>query len=315
MSRATHIGRWLVMVALVAAVAAPPALAQGRIDGTIVDENDNPVAGATVKVESQRVTAVREATTDSDGRFVMLGLQSGQFAFSVSADGYRPHATTIQVRQGQNSPLETVLERTRSNLVLQFGEEALEGLDPEELEREVDAANEAYTAQNWDAAIAGYNSVLEKLPQASGLLLYLGAAHRVKGEHEEALAAFERLLAADPTHETVDTEIARTKLLMGDLSAVSELEAAAAGPDATREDLFNLGEMEFVEGEFDAAAQWYEKAATVDPNWVLPPYKLALIALNEGDMEAAKQGFEKVIALDPNSEEAVQAKATLDALP
>ena len=52
-----------------------------------------------------------------------------------------------------------------------------------------------------------------------------------------------------------------------------------------------------------------------DPNWVLPPYKLALIALNKGDMESAKQFFEQVIAIDPNSEEGVQANSTLAELP
>ena len=313
MSRAKQIVRWLVMVA---AVPAPAALAQGigRITGTVVDEHDRPVAGAMVKAENQRSSRVVEATTDSDGRFAMIGFESGQFTLSVWADGYRPNTATIQVRQGQNSPIDTVLERIRSNLVLRLGEEAFEGLDPEELEREVAAAHEEYTAQNWDAAIAGYNSVLEKLPQASGLLLYIGSAHRAKGENEEALAAYERLLAADPAHETVDVEIARTKLAMGDYEAAPELEAAASGLGASREDLYNLGELEFAKGDLDAATQWYEKAAMADPN-CKPPFKLALVALNKGDMETAKHFFEKVIAVDPNSEEAVQAKATLDALP
>ena len=199
MSRSKQIVRWLVMVILAAAVTAPAALAQtGRIAGRVVDEDDRPVAGATVTVEHQRSSRTAETTTDSQGRFSMIGFASGTFTSSVSADGYRPNTATIQVRQGQNGPLEFVLEPALSNLALQFGEEALEGLDSEEIEREVDAANEAYTARNWDAAIAGYNSVLEKLPQVSGLLLYVGAAHRAKGENEEALAAFERLLAANP---------------------------------------------------------------------------------------------------------------------
>jgi len=318
MSRATHIVRWLMTAALVVAVTAPAALAQGvgRITGTVVDQDGNPVAGAMVKAEGLRSSRVIEATTGSDGHFAMLGFETGEFTFSLSADGYNPITFTTPVSQGQNDQLDIVMARIRHRLFRALGEEALEGLDGQEIELEVDAADADYSAENWDAAIAGYNSVLEKLPELSGLLLYIGNAHRAQGENEAALAAFERLLAADPTHEIVDAEIARTKLAMGDFEAASAgLEAAASGLDATREDLFNLGELEFAKGDVDAAAQWYEKAAMVDPNWGDPLFKLALVALNKGDMETAKQFFEKVIAVAPNSEVAAQAKATLDSLP
>ena len=318
MSRAAQIVRWLVIVVLAAAVTAPAALAQGitRITGMVVDENGDPVAGAMVSAQDQRDSGALESTTDSDGRFAMLGSR-GLWTLTVFADGYDPATDTAQVRQDRPTPIRIVLQRIRQHsLVLRLGEEALEGLDPEEIEREINAAEAHYNAENWDAAIAGYNAVLEKLPQLSVLWLYVGSAHRVQGEHEEALAAYERLQAADPTHATVEAEIARTKLVMGDFEAAAPaLEEAASGLDANREDLFNLGELEFAKGDVDAAAQWYEKAAMVDPTWGKPLFKLALVALNKGDIETAKQFFEKVIAGDPNSEEAAQAKATLDALP
>ena len=102
---------------------------------------------------------------------------------------------------------------------------------------------------------------------------------------------------------------------MGDLDAASELEATASGLDASKEDLYNLGELEFAKGAVDTAAGWYEKASMVDPNWAKPVFKLALVALNKGDMETAKQHFQKGVDLDPNSEEGAQASATLAALP
>ena len=65
----------------------------------------------------------------------------------------------------------------------------------------------------------------------------------------------------------------------------------------------------------DAAAEWYEKAAAADPNWMKPIFKLALVALNKGDMETAKTFFAQVVEKDPSSEEGAQAQATLNALP
>ena len=316
MSRSTQIIRWFAMVVLASAVTTPSALAQGRgiVSGKVVDEADNPIEGVAVKAERVGFSNVLETTTGSDGSFQMIGFSSAQWTFSVSAEGFGPQSDTIQVRQTANRPLNIVLRRIRES-VPGVGGEASEELDPE-ISREIAAANAEYNAQNWDAAISGYNAVLEKEPALSRLLLYVGNAHRAKGENEESLAAYERLQAADPTHETVEAEIARTKLSMGDYDAASAgLEAAASGLDATREDLFNLGELEFAKGNLDAATAWYEKAAMADPNWGFPPFQLALVALNRGDVETAKQLFEKVIAVDPSSEQAVQAKATLDSLP
>ena len=103
---------------------------------------------------------------------------------------------------------------------------------------------------------------------------------------------------------------------MGDFEAASaELAAAASGLSASREDLYNLGELEFANGAIDAAAGWYEKATAVDPAWGKPLFKLALVALNKGDTETAKQYFQQVVDVDPSSEEGAQAQATLAALP
>ena len=102
----------------------------------------------------------------------------------------------------------------------------------------------------------------------------------------------------------------------GDFDAAgSALASAANRTNMTREDLYNLGELEFAKGNMDAAADWYEKAAAIDPTWGKPLFKLGLVALNQGDIEAAKGRFSQVVETDPNSEEGAQARATLDALP
>ena len=309
-----------LVVALLIGVAAAPVLAQGRgrIVGTVVDEEGNPMEGVLIVAENADLTPPRfETTTSADGRYAIVGFRSGPWAFMASKEGYQPNvAPPARVTQGRNGPINFTLTRIPHPLEVALGEAALEGLDPEELERELQAADAAYNGQDWDTAIASYSSILEKLPQMSSLHLQIGNAHRANGDYEAALAAYELLRAADPTNEQLETEIARTKLAMGDFEAASEgLAAAASGLGAQREDLYNLGELEFAKGAIDEAATWYEKAAAVDPSWAKPLFKLALVELNKGDIEAAKEYFEKVLALDPDSEEGVQAKATLAALP
>ena len=305
-------------VALIIGVAAPPVLAQtGQMGGTIYNEDGVPLEGVAIVASTPETRYPdKVTTTDSNGRFSLNGFSSAQWTFTCSLDGFHPFAIPVNVRQGRNPPMSLELIRVRHNLELALGEEALEGMDPVAIEAEMEAADEAFNSEQWDTAIAGYMSILEKLPQLTNLQMSIGNSYRAKGEYAAAITAYEQVLADEPDNGDAKAEIARTKLAMGDFDAASEeLAQAASGLDAAREDLYNLGELEFAKGDVDAAAVWYEKATAVDPNWGKPLFKLALVALNKGDTATAKQFFAKVVAVDPDSQEGAQAKATLSALP
>ena len=319
MFRPVQVVRWLVVIVLVLGVAAPSALAQGqgRLSGRATDDEGNPLPGVAVKAEKPDANPpVFETTTDDSGRFSLIGFVSGMWAVSATLEGYTPDTGTASVRQGTNPPIDFVLSKLKHELVLALGEEAMAGLDPDAVEAELETADTAFNAGDWDAAIRGYTSLITKLPMLTNLHMQIGSAHRANGEYEQAIAAYETLLAEEPDNNEARTQIARTRLAMGDLDAASEeLAAAASGLSASREDLYNLGELEFAKGEVDTAGEWYEKASMVDPSWELPLFKLGLVSLNKGDMEAAKEYFQKVIEVAPDSAEGAQAKATLDALP
>lgn len=315
MPRLQHVARHLIFAALLLGLAAPALAQSGRMSGRVVDgETGDPIVGAQITIQKPG-DDTREALTDDDGRFSLIGFASGQWQVYVRAEGYQDDLGNVNVTQSTTPAVDFRLNRVRHALVQALGEDAMEGLDPDEIEAELEAADAAFNAEDWDAAIAGYTSLMEKLPQLTNLYSQIGQAYRARGSYQEALEAFEARLAVEPDNENISADIARTKLAMGDFSAQEELAAAASGLDASREDLYNLGELEFAQGAVDAAAGWYEKAAMVDPNWALPVFKLALVALNKGDFEGAKEHFRRVVELDPNSEEGTQASATLAALP
>ena len=317
MSRLTYVFRRLFVAALLVGIAAPALAQSRRMSGQVVDEDGNPLAGVNIRAEKPDANPpVRETTTDDDGRFSLIGFASGQWMVTATLEGYNEDFGTVNVTQSSTPPVDFELVQVRHALVQALGEEAMEGLDPNEIEAELEAADAAFNSEDWDGAIAGYTSLVEKLPQLTNIYTQIGQAYRAKGSYDEALRAFEMHLADDPDNEGIKADIARTKLAMGDFEAAgAELAAAASGLDASKEDLYNLGELEFAKGAVDTAAEWYEKAAMVDPNWEKPVFKLALVALNKGDMEGAKAHFQKVVELAPNSEEGQQASATLAALP
>ena len=318
MPRTTLAALMLALLAWQAVVAVPPALAQGqgRIFGSVLDEDtDEPIAGALVRVEHPSATRTFEATTGEDGRFTVFGLVSGTWTVAVSADGYNPNTDTAPVMQSVGQPVSVWLTRLLSPLEQILGRETLAGRDVAALEQALAAADTAFNEQRWDDALAAYEVLRDDLPMFGRLHILIGNTLRARGDNEEALAAYEHLLATEPDNDEARAEVVRTRLAMGDLDAVRELAAVAIGTGATREDLFNLGEVAFASGDLTRASELYEQAISVDPNWGKPLFKLALVALNQGDIEAAKARLGQVVEVDPDSPEAAQASAMLGSLP
>ena len=317
----SHLFRSMLVIALLLAVAVPSAMAQngsGRINGRVVDQAGEPIAGVAILAQAQGqraggISSEFEGTSDDGGRFSLLGFSSGPWIVSATIDGYGPQQASVDVTQVGFRSVNFVLERILSGLELLVSAEALEGLDVAVLEADLEAADSAFDAEDFDTAIAAYTELLSALPTLTYLHLNIGNAYRGNGDYEMALASYETLSGDPERGEQAKIEIARTRLAMGDLDAAATI--ATAGADASREDLYNLGEVDFAKGDIDSAAGWYEKAAAVDPDWEKPWFKLALVSLNKGDIESAKQHFQKVVDMAPSSEEGAQAQATLSALP
>jgi hypothetical protein len=313
----------LVVVAITVTVGlalAQTVMAQGggRIVGEVVDEYGEPMEGVTITVDAmdpelrppQFVT-----TTDRSGRFAILGFESGPWNFKAEIDGYHGQEGVSPVTQSPNPPVMFELTRIRHPLEIALGDEALEGLDPVAIGTALTQSDSEYNNGNWQAAIDGYLSVLSDLPQLSDLNVQIGQSYHQLEDWDSAIAAYEAALVNDPNNEDATAGIARARMGSGDLSAANDLRETASGLNASREDLYNLGEIEFAQNNIETAAEWYEKAASLDPNWEKPFFKLALVELNKGNMAGAKEHFQKVIDIAPDSEEGAQAQATLSALP
>ena len=327
--------RLLSVLTLITALGTADALAQGpgRVRGRVTDaDTGEPLADALIKVEvaTDRQSVRQDArdrppveeTTGDDGRFSMIGFGLGPHDVTVTKDGYSPVVLQIII-QGAFDPIDVPMAKELTILEQLLGREALVGLDAVQLDANLTAADAAFNAGDFRAAIGGYKELLEVLPQATILYQPLGAAHRALGENAQAVAAFEKILETDPDNEEIQAEIATTKLAMGDAAAAANPAGGgrpgggglALGLASSREDFYNLGELAFANGDVDRAQGWYEKATGADPNWVKPRFKLALVALNKGDLELAKQHLRQVVEMDAGSEEGQQAEATLAALP
>ena len=304
--------RRFAIAALFTAGVAGPASAQAvRVSGLVKNDNGDAIKGATVIAENPNFGASFSATTDTKGRFTMIGLRPGRWRFTAQAPAHAPQVGEMGVRVGvPNPPLMFELRRNGPEAA-----GALAGISAKDLQADLAAADALFNQQKWDEAVAAYRAIMKRTPTLTVINLQIAAAYRKKKDFDAALGAYSALLNVDQNNEKANVGIALTNLERGDAKAAeAALQKAAEGPAAGRDVYFNLGEVKASAGQVDEAAKWYERARATDPSWGRPLHRLGMLALQRGDKASATKYLTQVLSVDPISAEAALAKATLDQL-
>ena len=297
----------VIMAALIPHIASAQI---GRVNGLVNDENGRPIKAATITADNDDYGLTFTATTDDKGRFVMIGLRTGQWRFIAQAPGYEPQWGAMLVRSNPNSPLVFGLPKRPGPSGV------LGNVVAKDLQTELAAADALFNRQRWDEAAAAYRSIVEKAPALAVVKLQIAAAYRNKKDYDAAVAAYTDLLGTDANSAKATVGIAKVQVERGDARAAEEtLLKGAAAPRASRELFDMLGDLKFEKGDIDEASRWYQKAAEADPSWGKPLYKLGLCALRKGDTPTAAGLMAKVVAVDPGSPEAALAKTSINQPP
>lgn len=91
----------------------PAALfSQGIIKGTVTDESNQPVPGATVQIESLAMGTL----TDMNGHYQLNDLESGSWKVSFRTLGFQTVTRTINLAEGATATLNVVLREEYNNL-------------------------------------------------------------------------------------------------------------------------------------------------------------------------------------------------------
>jgi Tfp pilus assembly protein PilF len=292
-------------------VSGSAAAQSGRVAGTVKDDKGDPVKGATVRADFVDATLSGfTATTDEKGRWAMVGLRFGEWAFTAGAPGYFGASQNLNVRSaGVNPPLFFTIQKDTTP------PSAIGTLAEKDLQIALASADDLYKAQRWDEAIAAYKTILAQSPALTKIQLQIAAAARNKKDYDGAIAAYNELLKADPSNESAKLGIALATFEKGDTARAEQaLETASQAPAATREMLFNLGEIKRRKADTAGAAKAYQRAAEIDPFWGKPPLALGHLAMDRGDLTAAARFFQTVLDVDPTSTEAAEATALLQQL-
>ncbi len=293
------------LVAAVVLTLAAPAFAQtGLVKGKVVGPDGKPVADAVVTIEFMEGVS-RRLTTKSDkrGEFVQLGLQSGGYRVTATADKLGSGFADTRIRIGATSEVTITLSTVPP------------GTNPKvaELKKAFDDGVAASRANDHDTAIAKFQAALAVSPTCHECYFNIGYAYMQKKDEAQAEANWKKALEIKADHtETLNSlaTLYNNQKRFDDATAVSA-KAAAAAPAGNADAVYNQGIILWNSGKIAEAKAKFEEATKADPNHADARFQLGMALLNEGKIPDAVASFEQYLKLAPTGQFAGQAKGML----
>jgi len=306
-----------VAVVLTAGTASAQAgMGLARLVGNVVDLAGNPIRGAKILAEFQQDVGVKkEATANDKGEWSIIGLGTGNWTITVSAEGYLPASVSYYVRQLDKNP--------RLNVKLTRVEKASGLVQDDSSLQLLDDANAFYAEGKYDTACLMFEQFLEKNPAVYQVILNIGDCHREKAEYEQALAKYQTVIELAKGDAAMGTTMKAKALAaaglcylrQNNLSEAQNYFKQSIETDPQDENLaYNVGEICFSNQQIDEAVRYFELAIRIKPDWPDPYLKMGYVHLNKGDMAKAAESLEAYIKLESNAEKAAQARAILDSI-
>jgi Tfp pilus assembly protein PilF len=287
-----------------------------RVSGSVVDEQGNPIPSAKVVMELMGQEAVvRDTKTNRKGEWSLIGLGSGTWRITASAEGFIPSETTSLVSQIAHNP-KIVLTLKK---VTEVDTSGVQSADLSLIQKADDLFNE----RNYEEALSLLQEFLTNNPTAYATHINMGDCYKEMGEYEKAEEQYNLALEAAKTDEKLGEEMtAKAMAGIGDIylkkgdfeSAQTYFEQSIELLPENETLAYNVGEIYFANQKLDEAIRYYGIAIQINPDWGPPYYRRGLVYVSKTDYQSAKEDFQKFLEVDPNSELAQTVKNMLDYL-
>lgn len=327
-----------------------PVLAQdwagrGRIQGRVIDGENNPIEGA--KVTLYKETPGRgpaSLTTDKRGRFGYLGLSGGTWNVVVEKEDWVTSEGSVPVTEfGGGKPLTIELRQIPKEQLVE--EAAVEAV------RELDRGNALLGEGKFAEARAIYEGALGKLEPAYHHLVKIGIANSYlnEGDAAQAVSTLESMLADHGDDAQLQQALARSYYQNGDVDkslamlktmveskpddvaslrllidllvrADREEEAQAyiaklpEGEKLSADTLLNTGIKLYNNGELDGALEQFDRAVEDNPDVPETYYFRGLTYLGKQLNAEALADFKQFLEIAPDHAQAEEAKQFLEYL-
>lgn len=295
----------LIAALLIIAVPSVVLAQRGLVAGKLVDEDGQPIAGVTVRIEAVAESAApRSLETEEDGDFLIGGLNPGRYMLSYEKEGYEKANQEIQIRIGERNRLgDIVLPKLPEDYVQPEAQEYF------------DAGVAAVDAADYQKAVDNFLKVLEMAPNVPEVRYNLGFAYERLGDLDNAVTHYEKALELRPEYYDPMVPLADMHTKKREWSEAAALwkRAAALRPQEVPVQ-YNLGAVSMNAGDMETARAAFEKVLELDPTRAMAHYQLGMIAVSQAQNEEALEHLEKYLELDPDGPQAAAAKGIVDTL-
>jgi len=277
---------------------------QGRITGFVLDEQGAPLAGVKVKFVYAKSQTGLEVVSEKDGKWVAAWLRGGAWNVDFEKFGYEPRKITLQVQEWQRNPEVRVNLKKATGLIL-----------TEELKDLLNKGNALFDAKDYGGAMAVYNDILAKYPDAYIINKNIGNCYFAEEKYDLAEQCFLRILDKDPQNADAMILIGNTYINRGDNAKALEWYGKIdIGKIQDPVVLYNIGTNYYNNSKFEDALKYYQKSADIQKDFPDGLYQLGLTYLNLQKNPEAIAAFETYLKVDKESQRATQVQSFLDYL-
>ena len=307
----------VIMLSFTSFVLAQAGRGKARISGVVKDEQGNSIKSAKIVIQFlEDAQVMREIAVDKKGEWAIMGLGTGTWRVTASAEGYISVYKDVYIHQLERNPRITlVLKKTTRSAPVMIEDESTLGL--------LEKTNQLFTEKKYDEAIALLKQFLEINPNVYQAFIDIGDCYREKGELEQALEEYNKALEQAKKDELMGKEMtAKALARIGecymrkeDFETAQDYFKLSIESYPDNEILaYNVGEIYFSNQKIDEAIHYFELSTQIKSDWGPPYLKLGYAYLNKGDYEKAKLNLNKFLELDPESPEAPTVKNMIDYL-
>jgi len=321
--------KYLVSILSIAllAVALPAAAqswaGQGRLQGEVRDEQNQPIEGAkiTLRKGTDRVDAAKDGPkdilTDKRGKWSILGLASGAWGILIQKDGFMLSEGQISVNEyAVAKPLIINLKLPPKEVMQKAKEPSKNALAKAAIEQ----GNVDLGAKKYAEARANFEKGLSLL-ETPDPALKLSIERTIAKTYYEDKQTDKAIEVLKKSLDTAPNDPDTLQLLISLLVAQNkEAEAKVYMdklPQGTKIDptaRLNIGIKAYNDRKLDEALKQFDQVVQENPELAEAYYYRGLIYLNMNKTKEAKADFQKLLDIDPNNHYANDAREFLKQL-